>query len=722
MSHRKACSGIIAAAVALGLSPGAGAQQATLDEVLVTARKRAEDVQDVAISMSVLDARTLADLRISDLSGIGALLPNVVTSGGGQAASVFSIRGLSTTGNNPGFETGIGLYIDEVYVGKSFAFVTPTAGIERIEVLRGPQGTLFGRNTIGGAISIVTQSPPEEFAAQAKLGAGDYERVEGSASIGGPLGGDSTRGHLLVHYVDQEGYLKDFISGADYMNQEALTVRGKLATEFSNSARAVFSVDYYKDENNDAMMDIRGGALAAADPFPLSQRRIGTNFASFNEREAWGASARLEFDTAIGQLISITGYRRHEVEGLADQDFSAADISYTGRHQEHEQFSEELRLQSDRDGGPDYILGAYFYTEDLDALTTAYLGNDVFAMFLPPFMLPWSESVNSAAAVDADAWALFGSVSFPLAEQWSLDVGARYTKEDKSLAFSQTLSAGAFMTPLMGLAVPIPEFSENLDEDNFSWNATLNFQPSDDVLAYVSAARGFKAGGFNATVIGTTPDALSFRAEHVDSYELGLKTSWLGDRLRLNMAAFLMDYEDKQEQTVVGAFFIVNNAARAESRGFELELIGRPTAGLTLTAGLGYTDATYDSYPDCSVGGVDCSGNRLQNAPEWSGSFAAAYERPIGNDLKLWLSGSLTFRDDGFVQVTNDPAFLHEQRSLVGARLGVGADDNHWRVTLWGSNLLDEEYDELAFDFLGTQYALLGAPRTWGIEFEVRTR
>ncbi|MEZ5982284.1 MAG: TonB-dependent receptor [Parvularculaceae bacterium] len=685
------------------------------DEIIVSARKKAENIQDVPISVSVLDGEKLAEMNVRNLDQIGGLIPNVVTAGGGQGDTTFSIRGLSTTSNNPGFEGGIGLYIDEVYIGKQYAFVTPLLDVGRLEVLRGPQGTLFGRNTIGGVINMVTANPSDEFEASARAIIGNYDYVSGAFRISGPVADTGIKASVSGQVIKRDGYLKDFARDADYNNEDSINFRFKAIAPIGERIQATVALDYYEDKNVEGISDIRSGALEPLDPYPLTDRMIGTDYAASGRRDAVGGYVRFDADMGFADLVSISALRRHRIKGILDQDFSVADISYTGRKQDQHQISQELRLQSKADSPISYLAGFYYYAEEIDAMTIANLGVDVLGS---------PETAYTIANIDADTYAFFGAAEMAITDMLTIGGGIRYTHESKELALDQVLSPGAFLVQFLGIAIPISDFSDDVSEGAVSGNAYINLKPTDNIMAYASYSRGYKAGGFNATIIGTTPSDLAFDAEFVNSYEVGFKTSWADNRLRFNAAAFYIDYTDKQEQSNVATFFIVDNAAAAEVKGFEVELFAEPAEDFTITAGAGYTDATYDKYPACSIDGsfnpVSCSGNRLQNAPKWTASVAARYAHPLTASTKGFIGGDLSYRGDAFVNVTNDPGYLHEARTLVNGRLGIEASDGSWSASIWAKNIFDEEAQEFSFDFLGTDYAYLNPPRTFGGEVSVK--
>ncbi|MEQ8178106.1 MAG: TonB-dependent receptor [Amphiplicatus sp.] len=702
---------VLAISAAAAAFADCGAVQAwAADEIVVRARKQQESIQDVPISITAFSGSDLDARGVTSLEDIAFITPNMTTTGGSDGANSFSIRGLSSTSNNPGIESGIGLYVDEVYIGKSYAFMTALSDIESVEVLRGPQGTLYGRNTIGGAINIFTREPGEDANVNADFTYGNYGQYQVRGSVSGPLVEGRAYASLSAVVRQRDGYLKDFARDTAYQDEDLWGARGKLLLNLGADTQALLIGDYYIDKSVDGIEDIREGALAPLDPFPLEERKVGTNFASYSERESYGVSGKVTHDLGGAELVAITSYRAQRIDSLSDQDFSVADISYTGRAQDQNQFSQEIRVVSDKDGRFSYIIGGYFLSEDVDAVTTANLGLDAIGTV---------ETSYTFADVSTEAYAVFASATYRFNDYLEASGGVRYSYEDKTLAFSQTLSPGAFIMPLAGISIEVPLFIDDYSQGAVSGDASLNFKPADDVMLYASFARGFKAGGFNATLTSMPPAALAFDAEFVNSYEAGLKTSFFDDALRINLAGFYLDYSDKQEQTRVGTFFQVQNAAKATSKGFELEVFASPHPQIQFTGGLGYVDAEYDSYPDCDPFGADCSGNTLQNAPELTANAAARVDQPVGNGLNLFALAQMTYADEAFVFVDNDPQFVQESRTLVNLRAGIEGGDGRWAVEGWVTNLTDETAIEFSQEFLGTVYSYINEPRMYGATVRV---
>lgn len=698
-------------ALALSASISLTAPAWAVDEIIVKARKQEESLQDVPISISAFSGDELDTRGITSLDEIAFITPNMTVTGGADGASSFSIRGLSSTSNNPGIESGIGLYVDEVYIGKSYAFMTSLSDIESVEVLRGPQGTLYGRNTIGGAINVFTETPGEEFHAGGDFTYGNYDQYQIRGNVSGPVVADRIFASVSGVLRQRDGYLKDFARDAAYQDEDMWGARGKVLFRLSEATEALFIGDYYSDDSVDGLEDIREGALAPLDPYPLKERRIGTNFDSYSTRESYGASGKLTHDFGALELTSISAYREHKIDSLLDQDFSVADISYTGRAQDQSQFTQEIRLASRSDSAFSYLIGGYFLSEDVASVTTANLGADAIGT---------TETSYTFADIDTTAFAFFGSATYQFSDLIGVSGGVRYSHEKKDLVFSQELSPGAFIMPLAGISVEVPEFLDAYKEGAVSGDASLNVTPTENLMLYASFARGFKAGGFNATLLSTAPSALAFDAEFVNSYETGVKSTFFDGALRINLAGFYLDYTDKQEQTRVGTFFQVQNAAKAESKGFEVEVFAQPHEQFQLMGGLGYTDAEYEDYPDCDPFGADCSGNTLQNAPEVTANAAARFDQPLGEKLNLFLLGQVTYADKAFVYVDNNPSFIQESRTLVNLRAGIEGPDGRWSLEAWATNLFDETAIEYSQEFLGTTSSYLNEPRMYGGTLRVR--
>ncbi|MBB4633151.1 TonB-dependent receptor [Sphingosinicella soli] len=680
------------------------------DVIIVQARRVSESILDVPISLTVASGEELNERGVRSLEDIALITPNLTTTGGSAASNSFSIRGLSSTSNNPGIESGIGLYVDDVYIGKSFAFMTALSDIERVEVLRGPQGTLYGRNTVGGAINVFTREPGDTATAGGDITYGNYDYVQARADVSGPISQGALYGALSGIIRKRDGVLKDFARDKSYRDLDVWGLRGKLRAELGEATSVTVIGDVYRDNSVDGLEDIKEGALAPLDPFPLDDRKIGTNFNSFSHREATGISARLAHDFGGAELVAVTAYREQRVDALIDQDFSVADISFTGRRQHQSQFSQELRLSFDAGESLGFVIGGYYLSENVAARTTANLGMDAIGT---------SETALTDARIGTEAVAGFGSAEIRFADNLVATIGLRYSHESKDLRFAQSLSPGAFM-PIAGIAVEVPEMTDSYSQGALTGDATLTYRPSNETMLYASYRRGFKAGGFNATLVATVPDTLDFKAEFVDNYEIGGRANLLDGALRFSGAVFYLDYSDKQEQTRVGTFFQVSNAASASARGFEFELTGRPAQWLQIMGGIGYVDAEYDSYPNCDPFGSNCSGNALQNAPKLTLNGAVRVEKEVGTDLSIVALTQVSHTSNAYIYVDNSPAFRQEAKTLVNARIGIGAVDDAWRLSAWANNLLNSHAIEYSQAFLGTTSAYVTTPRTFGLTLSAR--
>jgi len=692
-----------------------------LEEVVVTARKQSENLQNVPIAISAVTSDMMSQQGINLLDEITRTMPNVSISreGGGQGSNIFSIRGMSTDNNNPGFETGIGLYIDEVYVGKSFAFNTALWGAERVEVLRGPQGTLFGRNTIGGVLNITTKSPGQELAVDADITYGNYDLLQIRGLISGPIVKDKLSGLLAGTFKNRDGYLTDLVTGGDYNNDDNYSLRGKLQYDVSDTVNLDISADYYSDDNTMAMYDnvrfIGGPAnFMPYEDTPLEKRTIATDFDGHGERDISGVTGRVTWDRDNFNITSITAYRSNESDTLADRDFTTLDFYWSGRKDEQSQFSQEIRFASQNQDTFNYLIGLYYFHSDSDARTTAHLGEDALSMFTgaPVGFFP-GETVWADADIKGDAYAIFGSFQYEISESFELDGGIRYSYEDKDIDYLQTFSEGAWFGIFAGFAAYIPPLTDNVSEGAFSGDLSLSYRIKENTSLYVSYRHGFKAGGFNGTIIGYNPERLSFDKETVDQIEIGFKSMFMDNRLRLNTAVFYLDYQDKQEQISRDALLFVDNAGEATIKGFEIELAARPHPKLQVFASFGYLDTEYDTFDQ---GDRDYAGNRLMLAPEYTASIGGMFVQPLTDKLFLTLNADLSYEDESFSSPSNDSYYIKEAGTVANARIALESADGKWSLALWSKNIFENtRVMDPAVDF-GTLFAYLSDPRTVAIE------
>lgn len=704
MSSKK--SGLGALLSGVFVAPFAYAQDADVDgrsieEIVVTAQIREEDFQEVPVTGSVFDAATLESDRLVSMDDIARFTPGLIVSFFNNSSPNFAVRGAMNTFSQAGASKPVGVFIDDVFVPRNSAASFELFDIHQVSILRGPQGTLFGRNVTAGAIQVYTSEPSvEETQAKVRAGVGNYSFTELSALLSGPLG-ESVAGKISVGHKQRDGFNTDRFSGQEFEDLDSLSVRASLLFSPSDVLEVKLNADFSSDENGGKgysfVSSSDGSDLTGNDGnVRTSELRVPQSY----ERDIAGLSAHVDWDVGPGSLQSITAFREsesREVYSLGAADVTLPSVSVQFLKDDNDDptsFSQELRYVSDVDENFDFVAGAYFYHEDTDRfLGDVLLGANGNATFVDRDFTVNAETTSLAA---------YFSATFHFG-QFDLGIGGRYTSEEKDVAVAfvdNNNPTNNFTTR------PSADFSE------FTPRVTLTYRAAESVTLFASRTEGFTAGGFNTETNNIDSIELGFDPETITAYELGVKSRWSDGRFVANATLFRQDYEDKQEGFLLpGSFFSIFNASEATMEGLELEFSWLMNEALSVRGSYSYLDATYDEF--IIPGGADFSGNRLQQAPKSSYSVALDYVRDIGNGT---LSGGLSYTSQGdyFTGASNIPQFLIDSYDLVNARLGWAWDDGRWAVHAWGKNLGDEDFVRIR----GTSGAIAeyyGPPRTYGI-------
>ena len=715
----------IAAAVLCAVAPSLPAQEAdgALEEILVTARKRSESLQDVPISISAVSRADLVNKSAVRLEDALGSIANVAFESDSLGGTNVNIRGITSSTNNFGIETAVGLYVDEVYLSRPTAFNQSTLDIERIEVLRGPQGTLFGRNTVGGVISVVTADPTTDLqvGGDATLGNDSFRQFRGTAS--GPMG-DKAGFRLSVSKIDRDGWLENRTPGLeDLAGEDSTAVRAKVKFAPTDTLDVVAAFDYAEDKSASGINEIAAGPLAAFDDGINDS--IATNIDNRETRKMRMATVRANLRLGDYTLTSVSGYQKIDYTRFNDQDYTALDILATGSPERDRFFSQELRLASPGDGAFDYVAGVYYSNSRVEGDNDGRLGADVPVVLGIGSFPGYTERVVTSSDIDSKAYALFGSGTYDFSDRWSLSAGLRYTDEKKTLDYQEVvtpffLAPGVPLGIIYAFAADVAPVRQDYDDNAMSGDLSLAYEVAPQAKVYGRYARGYKAGGFDSTQSSVSdPGNLAFQPEFVDQYELGLKSQSANRRVQFNAAAFYMSYDDKQEQTFDGFNFLTTNAASATIQGAEAELSMSPVQGLRFDLALGYTDATYDEFID-PLAGSDYSGNDLVGAARWSGSAGATYSFPLSAALRGMLHVESNYRSSSFTTTDNDPAFRQDGHNLVNARIGIEDGDGRYGLYVWGKNITDERYVQGGFNFLGNTFIRRNVPESWGIEIRAQ--
>lgn len=732
---------------ALTTANGVEAQEATpaqadetrLDEVVVTARRRAESLQEVPVAVSAFSEERLSDLQADDISGIQYSVPNLYLDKGDGANAVVYLRGVGQNDSLAFADPGVGIYVDDVFIARSQAAFLELFDVDRVEVLRGPQGTLYGRNTIGGAVKFVSSPPPSAPDAYLEAGIGNYDARVLKGRLGGPLIDGVLNGKIAFAWSEREGFAENTIDGQDDGDQNSLA--GRIALDWTPTDRLqiLFSADAKRDRPDTSRSPVRETALtgaltdgtlvtfpAATDPY-----QVDVNANGLSNLTGYGASVTVRYDVSDAvTLESITAYRELDFDLNLDTDGSPLPILDILLLQDQSQLSQEFRASYDAGGRFTGTAGLYYFKDDDTSFSGVDNGGATIFGF-PVTLFGFQTSSLADTRQETESWAVFADVSYDLTERLSVGAGVRYTTEEKSSTrrfenfFDPTVSVIDNTPPfLAGQGVAGTPITGDADFDAFTPRVSLSYTPNDDMLLYASASRGFKSGGFDGRA--TNDFAFEpFRPEFVWSYEAGAKITGMEGRLVFNAAYFYNDYTDIQvtsfgSDPVTGVFVsLFTNAAAATIQGLEFELAARPTDQLSINASLGLLDAQYDEF-DILVGGVatDVSDRALVNSPEVNASLAATWEQPLDNGLTLVLHGDAGYRSEIATEITDSPVLRQEAYTLVNAFAALRSTDGVWEVRAGVQNATDEAVRVQGFnlaDFPGVQLGFYAAPRTYDL-------
>lgn len=697
-------------------------------EIIVTARRRDESLKDVPISISALGAESIRNRGLGSINEIGSTVPNVrmppANSGSnGSGAYTYGMRGIATNARNIGFDPGVGAYVDGVYVGRSAAFNQVLADVERVEILRGPQGTLFGKNTIAGAVNIVTRKPSSTPEGSVLVGIGNRNASKIEGRLSGPLT-DDVSAKISFSRSLKDGDVINRLDGLDYLHDDnTWSLRGALRAEASPGLSFTLSGDFTKTRSRGMGAQLtRVEGMALTVPGVVANDRDamsidGLNRSSLiNWRDEHGVALTSELELPGNQVTSITAYRDARLRFSTDDDATPWPIQYSGFDDRTKAFSQELRVASTGTRFWSYLVGFYYFHQNgtskryTDAALPDAFHSGPFYPIYNNYPTTYGR-ISTDSRVNSRVWALFTSNDFKLRDDLTLTIGARYTEERKTLDHRQR-DTSWIKFPSLDIV------GQSRKDSDFSGNASLNYRPTRDTSIYVSVARGFKSGGFNPDYIRRS---VTFAPEKVTSYELGVKSDLFDRKVQLSAAAFYTNYENQQVNIFEAGAFTIKNAGRSTIKGGEVELTLRPVSRLTLTGSAGYTDAKYKAFPNCLGANTDCAGRRLPYVPRWSAFGSAEYAIPVpGGEVRPRVEVGYT--GDQYFDATNVERNRVPSYTLANASIAYQRDDG-WRVSVWAKNALNKKYDAARWDFaslFGIYYFFPGETRTFGADLSYR--
>ena len=710
-------STIIASGVFAGTAIGAKAAEdadggLVLEEIVVTAQKREQNLQETPISLAAFDRDALEMQSIEDISDVSMHTPNlqIAPSPGGNTGATVAIRGATTVNPAVTWEPAVGIYFDGVFVAKNVGGLFDVAELERIEVLRGPQGALYGKNTTGGAINLITRKPSGELGGFVKGGAGNYGSYEFGASVDLPKIADLVSLNIAYSKREHDGFYTNLAAALPGANPllrdefnafDAEALRVAALFEFSESFSAYYTFDWSQRDNTPAFGQFELGELSPTyeilGPGELKRLDEGAlDGTLFDTSKSQGHALHLTWDINDNMTLkSITGYREMQFHDMNDYDGFPITGFHAERDVDHSQTSQEFQLVGNMES-LNYVLGLFYFNEKADAIN--------------PYDFGFGIPVRNFYGVESNSYAAFGQVDWAIDDRWTFTVGARYTKEDKD----------AYIRHPDGYYIYADTFEfEGSDTwNNFSPSATISYKLDEDVNFYAKVARGWKAGGFNGEAASAAVAMVPYDEETLTSYEIGMKARWMDGRVQTNIAGFYNKVNDLQLSNFLGAYSQIENAGEASVKGIEFEGIFLVTESLTAFLNYGYMKG---DYQDFSVGGV-------QHKDTAKFPYTPKNKISIGLEHSVDLGfGELRSRVD--YSWTDEQYFFHEEASalltkaesydLLNARIAllVPLDDKRSvELSVWGKNLTDTEYRLHGIPITSNFYAInyYGDPRTYG--------
>ncbi len=695
----------------------ADSRDVRLEEIVVTATKTGERaLQDVPAAITAFAPEQLQDRGIENLADLPGAAPNL-NIGRFSNRVALTIRGIGSSNIFIGADPSSTVHIDGVYIARTNMVLTDFVDLERVEILRGPQGTLYGRNAVGGTINIVTSKPEEELRLAGSLEYGSFDRVRATASVSGPVIEDTLAMSIAGLFSTRDGYVENLsVERPDLSDEDIRAIRGAL--RYTPTDRFTFDLALdatrqgdlgpaYKPTGRDVLGNPSNPAFT---PMPIDDfHTVNIDEETINIINNYGLTATIGYDfTDEITLTSITGARGMDQRWLIDGDYSELLEWRQSFWDSQHQISQEVQLNGDT-GRFNWVAGVYYFHEKND-----------FNLTFDAFGLAPGLAINVDSDLVTNAYAVFAQTDIRITDQLNATIGGRYSHEKK------TFDTRGFVVLRDTLAeIPVPGFTYQRDGDTESWGAFtpkfgLDYGFTDDALAYFSATRGFKSGGYNIT--GTEP---AYDPEFIWAYEIGLKSTLADDRLQVNAAAFYYDYSDLQVQAFTpDGLLDITNAADSTIWGLELEVTALPTDNFQITVTGAYLDATYDSYttarasaPDVAL---DLSGNRLNFSPEWQFSVFGEYRVPLAAGFEGRLQADFRWQDQTFFSAFNDPGFGEDSYGLLNAQAAVTSPGGTWELAVFARNLTDKEYTTGAYDFSASVSEFITEPRTFGVRLSYR--
>lgn len=718
------------------------AQEATnseIEQITVTAQKRSQRIIDVPVSIAAVTAEALEKSGIQQLSELGDYVPNVNITSAGSLDSAVQIRGVGSHSRNIGFDTRVGVYVDGIYMGQSPAINQDLIDLERVEILRGPQGALFGKNTVAGAINLISKKPSDELETEVSIQIGNYNAQQLTAKSNIPLT-EKAFLNLSASKIDRDGYINNTLTGDKLEDRNSQSYRAQLKVDVTDKLEILATADTQSVKQNPIVSE------GLTDPLGLFLVKSKANYHVSNDlnpsdnRDTWGAALHIDYTLDNDSIIrSISSYRDTQSDFGFDIDYSALDIATADYQDDYEQTTQEFQLVSPDNGHFNYLLGLYYYKQTSNTQRNAIVGSDLANYLtsilgpLPPFFIPSDQLINNGE-LKTESYAIFGNFNYDITERLHLGIGLRYSEETKDVDWNlDGNTSGLF-------AIGTGQIIDSRTDYDFSPSISLNYDFSKDLVGYARYAEGYKSGGYNLDYVTQTDLAygVEFDKETVVSYEFGLKGMlWNGD-LQFSFAAFDTNYDDYQVNQFIdlGDGFTsisTRNAAEVSTKGAELELTAHTTDSLSISASIGVLDGKFDSFSGGGVAGSDASGKTIPGAADFQGALSLDYYDTLTDTINYTVHIGYTYTGGSYTTVDNvrnattladnqtiDWGYL-PSKSIMDIRVAILDQDDVWSLAFWSRNAFDESYlASSSRDFLGTLTNRPGTPRMYGVEAKYR--
>lgn len=720
----------LALVVLCGPPPSPGAEIYEMPPVMVTAQKVEADLQEVPIAISVLDAEAIASSRTWQLMDLGKLVPSLNISQHIDMNRLITMRGVGAFSRNIGFDSRVGVYLDGVFLGPSAGLNLDLLDIERVEVMRGPQGTLWGQNTGAGAINIISKKPDNALAGQVALGVGNLDQRQARLGLNIPIIDNKLLAGFAYSHSEREGLYTNIATGDKLDDLGTDSLRTKLRALISERAEFNLNLDGSFTRRQAMIGEPLTDSFAIGlDPVAPAKYEVAFNHNPSEATDTYGLSGTLDYQLADNFLLtSTTALRRNRCLFKNDADYAVLDLFNLNYLDQYSQFSQELRVNSPPNKRLTWTSGIYYARQDGDTDRQAFFGGQI-PILGDPTLVP-GNAVSNQGEMITNSYSVFVNGNYALTAQLKAIAGLRYTYETKKAAYLLDGSKSGFFN------IAVLDFNDTLTDATLSPTVGLSYAFTEAMTGYATITTGHKSPGVNLDFLSNNDVAagITFDKETVTNHELGLKSRFFDSRLEVNLAAFYARYEDYQANQFMdlggGATSLsIKNAAEVISQGGELEMVWRPTAEWQISTALSILDAYFAEFPGGGQGGGDASGNELPFAPHFASNVGVGYLVPdeiLGGHVGI--QGTYAHAGRQYTSPANVetqalagggtvPFGVVDSSDLLSVQVNFTPNSKRWQLNLWVKNLTDEDYQTDTFrDFFGTILVTRGLPRTVGTE------